>query len=801
MRVVRLLVFFAFTTVATFGFAQELTLEKIMSDPDWLGNSPERPYWADDGDSIYFSLKVPGEERRELYKMGVDARDHAVVEPADRGAISVSGGDWSRDGKRKVYVREGDIYVRTVRGAKVRQLTRTSAREQAPRFMSDERFVQFVRGDSTFVRDLDSGLEREVASLRTEDDPDAEDDDDTDYLAEQQERLLDIVRLKKEREESRKEHSESEQSADPSRVSLPWYLGEDYEILDTRLSPSGKYMFVALINEKEQKKGKAGRMPNYVTESGYTETRDVRPLVGTAKTPTEEFLLLDLVKHEKHSLDLKVLPGILEDPLEAFREAEDESGESDEEDSEDKEKDPKPRPVALRSAWWSNDGDRLVLDISTRDNKDRWIVSVDLDEKEVVSLHHERDEAWVNYARRLQTGWLGDTRTLYFVSEQDGYAHLYAMDADTGEARQLTSGTYEVSSVTPSRDGKVIYFLGNPDHPGVYEVYRVAVATGNVTQLTELGGNNRYVLSPDEKRLLIAHSTLTKPYELYVQRARPGAVARRLTHTISEEFEGISWVEPEVALIPSSHVERPVYSRVYTPDGDSTAKRPAVVFVHGAGYLQNSHLGWSNYFREFMFHSLLVQKGYVVLDMDYRASLGYGRDWRTAIYRRMGTPELEDLQDGVAWLAANKNVDPARIGVYGGSYGGFMTLMALFRAPDLFACGAALRPVTDWAHYNHGYTSNILNVPELDPEAYENSSPIEFAEGLTKPLLICHGMQDNNVFYQDSVRLAQRLIELKKENWELASYPIEAHGFREPTSWLDEYRRILKLFETNLKKD
>ena len=111
------------------------------------------------------------------------------------------------------------------------------------------------------------------------------------------------------------------------------------------------------------------------------------------------------------------------------------------------------------------------------------------------------------------------------------------------------------------------------------------------------------------------------------------------------------------------------------------------------------------------------------------------------------------------------------------------------------------RPVTDWAHYNHGYTSNILNVPELDPEAYENSSPIEFAEGLEKPLLICHGMQDDNVFYQDSVRLVQRLIELKKETREFATYPIEPHGFREPTSWLDEYRRILKLFEAHLKTD
>jgi dipeptidyl aminopeptidase/acylaminoacyl peptidase len=201
-----------------------------------------------------------------------------------------------------------------------------------------------------------------------------------------------------------------------------------------------------------------------------------------------------------------------------------------------------------------------------------------------------------------------------------------------------------------------------------------------------------------------------------------------------------------------------------------------------------------------MFHTYLVQHGYVVLDMDYRASAGYGRDWRTAIYRQMGHPELEDLQDGVAWLVANRNVDPRRVGVYGGSYGGFMTYMALFRAPDLFAAGAALRPVSDWAHYNHEYTSNILNTPELDPEAYAASSPIEFAAGLSRPLLICDGMQDDNVFFQDNVRLVQRLIELKKQNFEMAVYPVEPHGFKQPTSWLDEYRRIFKLMETYVRE-
>jgi len=293
--------------------------------------------------------------------------------------------------------------------------------------------------------------------------------------------------------------------------------------------------------------------------------------------------------------------------------------------------------------------------------------------------------------------------------------------------------------------------------------------------------------------------------ELYVQTIGDMQSATQLTDTMSKAFKSVNWQEPVIVEVPSSHIKRSIYARFYKAQSNdkngSNGKRPAVIFVHGAGYLQNSHQGWSDYFREYMFHNLLTREGYAVLDMDYRASQGYGRDWRTAIYRHMGAPELEDLLDGVNWLEQSANVDPKRIGIYGGSYGGFMTFMALFKAPDVFAAGAALRPVSDWVHYNHGYTSNILNTPQIDPEAFEQSSPIEFAAGLKKPLLIAHGMVDDNVFFKDTVRLVQRLIELEKTPYfETAIYPVEPHGFKQPSSWLDEYTRIYRLFSRELNK-
>jgi dipeptidyl aminopeptidase/acylaminoacyl peptidase len=227
--------------------------------------------------------------------------------------------------------------------------------------------------------------------------------------------------------------------------------------------------------------------------------------------------------------------------------------------------------------------------------------------------------------------------------------------------------------------------------------------------------------------------------------------------------------------------------------------KPAVIFVHGAGYLQNAHKWWSSYFREYMFNNLLADNGYTVMDIDYRASAGYGRDWRTGIYRFMGGKDLTDQVDAVQYMVDSLGVDPKRVGLYGGSYGGFITLMALFTTPDVFAAGAALRPVTDWAQYNHGYTAAILNEPFNDSIAYRRSSPYYFASGLKGHLIICHGMIDTNVNFQDAVKLSQRLIELGKDNWELTGYPMEDHGFVEPSSWTDEYKRIFKLFESNLK--
>lgn len=759
------------------GDSPTITLEAIMADADWVAREPQQPYWADDSKSVYYSQKAAGSEEQDLYRVDLENDEAHLVLFEERGLADEASGDYDEARSRKVYSRHGDLFVRDLTTGVARQLTRNTATESSPRFLANQDRFKFIKAGSVFVRELSTGFEYQATELRLEEEPETKAPEG--FLEEQQERVFDSVRSKRERKAEKREYERAMRDADPTRSPRPWYLGKDLSIKDQDLSPNERWLIVAV--NPSSKEAKQEKLTEFVTKSGLLESQDVRLNVGRTKRSPTQFLLLDLQSHERYDLSLETLPAI--------------GIESAEPDTEDETSDL--RGVNSWDIRWAPDGSLAACMVRSLDNKDRWIFTIDPEHREIRPLHHLHDDAWVGF-RFNEWGWAQGGESLWFTSEESGYSQLYLWSRKGSSIRALTHGEFEIDSVGLDPHSDTLYFRANANHPGIHEVYRVPLAGGEPEQLTELGGRIVYQLSPDSSQLLLTHSKALQPPDLWIQDAQAGAEPRRITNTSTDEFHSYAWAQPEYVEVPSRD-GGVIHARLYTPKTPSAEPRPAVLFVHGAGYLQNAHAGWSSYSREFMFHSLLVQEGYVVLDMDFRASAGYGRDWRTAVYRNMGGPELDDLEDGVEWLVQNQGVTRDRVGVYGGSYGGFLTLMALFKRPDLFACGAALRPVTDWAHYNHGYTSNILNTPEEDPEAYLQSSPIEFADGLAKPLLICHGALDDNVLMKDSMRLAQKLIELGKKDWELALFPIEGHGFREPSSWLDEYRRIFELFERELR--
>ncbi|MFK2877965.1 S9 family peptidase [Rhodanobacter hydrolyticus] len=781
--------------------AGPLDLETIMASPDWIGHPVESPYWSVDGRSLYYALKRDGDSVRDLYRLGANDGAGGKLDPA---AMAQAEGPavFDRGHTHAAFLLHGDVFLVDLASGHRTQVTRSPQPESAPQFSADGRALQFRDGNDWYSYDLASGVTAPAAVLKFADDPQA---NQPDALERQQlETFSTLLEIKADRDAHRTQQ-QTLAAADPGRVPQPFWLGDKIKAADTELSPDGRWMLV-VAEPAHHGDGKSPDVIHYVTDSGYTEAEPARNYVGRNDPASQSLLLLDLASHKVWPLKTDNLPGIKDDPLKAIRTqtiaALEKSGHDDEAKAL---KAPDVRPVTISGDGngggiaWSDDGNQAAVQLRAVDNKDRWIASVDFATHALVSQDRPHDNAWINWSFN-DFGWLKDGRTLWYLSEAGGWSRLYVKPLD-GAAKALTDNSkFEVSQPQLSTDGKWFYLLANKLAPYSYDVYRVPSSGGELTRVTQYEGVDSFTLSPDGKQLAVLHSA---PYMLSQLAVQPsaGGTPRELTDTMKSGFAAHAWIQPQFVAVPSSHGAGVVYAKYYGPAGetDAAASRPAVIFVHGAGYLQDVSKQETYYIHEQMFQNLLVQQGYVVLDMDYRGSAGYGRDWRDAIYRDMGHPELEDLLDGKAWLVKHHGVDPKRVGIYGGSYGGFMTEMALLRAPGEFAAGAALRPPADWVTYNHEYTSNILNDPQLDPEAYKTSSPIEYAQNLRDPLLIEHGLIDDNVMASDSIRLYQRLVELHKKNFWISLYPLERHEFEHADDWYDEYRRIDELFDTYVK--
>ncbi len=840
----RLCFFLLFVAVSVFPvLAQnrpELTVDMIMQDPEtWIGAWPSDVFWTDDAETIYFSWNPQGQfESDSLFKASVDGGEAVQLTPTERRNLPPRFRGWhasrlaydSRFGQR-VFEQDGDLFIHRLDTHETTRLTRTAARESNPRFSPDGQRIVYREGDNLYSRDA-SGVEQLTDIRSGSESEEGEPSEQEAFLEAQQARYFDVLRERAHRDSLREAAQLRDENAEESPPT--YYIGEK-NVSQLQISPAGRWVTFVL---SENDDATNTRLTNYVTSSGFAEDISARPKVGSP-IGEQEFFIQDLERDTTYSVDFSTLPGAF-DPAEFKRE------QGLVADST--------REFWPYGPYWSPDGRFAVLDVRSSDNKHRWIVRLDPENARVSTLDHQYDDAWIAgpgiswWAGESDVGWMADNKRFWFQSESSNiewladslgipfesaseiegievsdedlralgarfgreamgpggpsvrFSHLWVANLETGEVEALTGGPFEVSNPQLSKDGQTWYFQSSEGSPHESHVYRMGADGGERTRLTRLSGRNDYALSPDEKWLGLLYSQSNQPPEVILEPATPmeqdgrQAPIRYLTSSPTEDWLAYPWREAEIITIPASDGVA-VPARIYRPENPNGA---AVLFVHGAGYLQNVHRWWSGYYREYQFHNLLADQGYLVLDLDYRASAGYGRDWRAAVYRHMGGRDLQDYVDASTYVGEQFGIHPERVAIYGGSYGGFIALMALFTEPEHFGGGAALRSVTDWAHYNHGYTANILNTPVEDSLAYARSSPIEFADGLEDPLLMAHGLIDDNVQPQDIFRLSQRLIELRKENWELAMYPVEAHGFQEPTSWADEYKRILRLIERSV---
>jgi dipeptidyl aminopeptidase/acylaminoacyl peptidase len=759
-----------------------LTIDNIMRGPGLVGYEPSAVRWSHDSNTIYFLWKQHTDSviaPMDTYPVNRDGSGLRKLNDDEIKLLPPPTGDTTRDHRLTVYANSGDLFLYDNTTGKTRQLTKTTDVEVNPHFTRDEKRIAFTRANNLYVMSLEDGSLVQLTDIRTaaappaaapvggrggrgggrggpvaETTPEQKGTDSQEYLKKEQRELIQVVRERVEL------HEAEQKKRDKEAPRKPFTLQARQTVGNLQLIPDEKYV-IADVFESPATPAKATIVPNFVSDSAYTEDIPGRTNVGDSQG-TSRLAILNVETGEVKWVD----------------EA--------------------PRKAMSAMPVWSDDGTKAVIAARSADNKDRWIFALDPATGKTRVLFNLHDDAWVGGPQGTANvlGWMKNGREVYFVSEKTGFAQLYAVPFEGGEPRALTSGKWEVLNVRQSRDKSKFYLTATMEGPSDQYLYEMPAEGGNLTRISQAPGRHVTTLSPDERWIADIYSYTNKPPDLYVQENQAQQELKRLTTSPAPEFSQYQWQDAPIVMIPARDGVK-VPARMFKPANYKKGGR-AVIFVHGAGYLQNVDHKWSTYYREYMFHHFLQEHGYLVLDVDYRGSAGYGRDWRTAVYEHMGGKDLDDIVDAAKYAVSAHGADPKRIGLYGGSYGGFITLMAMFTAPDTFAAGAALRPVTDWATYNHGYTSDILNTPQSDAAAYRKSSPIFFAEGLKGALLICHGMVDTNVEFQDTVRLIQRLIELKKENWSVAPYPVEDHSFVQPSSWADEYKRIFKLFETSL---
>ena len=629
-----------------------LSVDSIMRGPKLVGYPPTGLRWSGDSARLYFEWRRPGEDEPSTWVVARDGGEPRRLTDAERRSAPPVAGIWDAAHRRALFANEGDIVlVDSVTGTR-RQITRMTGGESNPRWAKHETAVTFVRDNNLFLVPLDSGSIEQLTDIGPRK-RDARETDSQKFVKNEEEKLIDHTRVEAEKKKRRDEKEKAN--------ALPKYeLAERQSATDLQLSPDGKHVFILLTERSDA--AKRPNVPNYVTGSSYTEDVPARAFVGdTQDKRTLAVMNLETCKSEAADASF--------------------AGQRD---------------VRWSMPQVSPDGTVAVANVRAHDNKDRWLVRVNAETGRTQVLDALHDDAWVREVGGFgpndpSFGWL-DAKRVWFLSERDGWMHLYVIDAsdDHPAARQLTQGRWEIESVDLSHDRRRFYVVSNERHPGERHLYALPIDGGERTKLTAMTGSNVGEVSPDDRTIGMVHSYSNKPPEVYVMPNAPNATATQVTTSTSDEWRSFKWIDPQLVTYRTRDGVD-VYARLYTPEMVGARRdpsAPAVIFVHGAGYLQNAHKYWAGgYYREYMFNNLLASKGYVVLDPDYRASAGYGRDWRTAIYRHMGGKDLDDVVDGAKYLVETQKVNAKHIGVYGGSYGGFITLMAMFTAPDTFAAG------------------------------------------------------------------------------------------------------------------
>jgi dipeptidyl-peptidase-4 len=454
------------------------------------------------------------------------------------------------------------------------------------------------------------------------------------------------------------------------------------------------------------------------------------------------------------------------------------------------------KDIYLARGKWMPNSETFTYQWQTRDQQTLELRAYNVPTEKQSVLLSETSNTWVNLHNDLY--FLSDSDQFIWASERDGFKHLYLYENNGKLVRQLTQGDWVVDNIEAvDAKNNRIYFAGRKDTPLESHAYSVSLNGGDISRITNEGAYHSVSFSKDASIFIDRFSTINSPAQVSLN----DASGKRITWLEENKVEEghplhaymDSWTKPEFGDITTKDGATLKY-RIYKPE-NLEKKHPVIVYLYGGPHAQVVTNSWAGNRGLLMQH--WVDKGYVVFTLDNRGSNYRGKAFEDPIYKKMGFVEVDDQVAGVEFLRTLPYVDAKRIGVHGHSYGGYMTLMTMFKAGDYFQAGVSGAPVTDWRLYDTHYTERYMGNPKTDDDAYTASSVFPYAKDLKGDLLIYHGMADDNVLFTHSTMLYKHLQDLAIP-FETMDYPGKKHSIRGKQTGIHLYKTITNFFDRNL---
>lgn len=451
------------------------------------------------------------------------------------------------------------------------------------------------------------------------------------------------------------------------------------------------------------------------------------------------------------------------------------------------------KSVLLARVNWLKDSHRVAIQRLPRVQDTLDLLFADSGTGRAQTVLTETDKSWINLSDDLH--FLADGQRFLWSSERSGYRHLYLYDLSGKQLAQLTHGDWEVDAVeSVDEAGGQVYFTSTQASPIERHLYRVSLGGSDPVDVTRDRGNHGINLAPDSRHFLDTYSTAMTPPRQDLRNADGSRVAALAENKVAE-LDTYHLSPVEFFTVPGADGTMLQASLIKPRGFDPARKYPVLVYLYGGPHVQLVRDLWQG--ANFLWNEMMAEKGFIIFTVDNRGSAGRGHAFETAILHHFGEAELADQLAGVKWLKQQPYVDGNRIGVWGWSYGGYMTCLAMLRAGDTFKAGFAGAPVTDWRYYDTIYTERYMGTPQDNPSGYRDSSPVNYAAGLRGKLLIAHASGDDNVHFGNTLSLADKLVDAQKYA-EFLIYAGRGHGISDAPARIHVFNRVTQFFLENL---